>query len=76
MDYTLERYLSYKQSSIFVKKNKGLAAGNGLLFILMLFIPIAGITLTLPISTVAATIETLKKLEKEGKVVLLKKITT
>jgi CysZ protein len=72
MDYTLERYLTYKQSNAFVKKNRGIAAGNGLLFILMLFIPILGITLTLPISTVAATIETLKKLEKEGKVILLK----
>tara|TARA_B100000809_G_scaffold263877_2_gene318194 strand:+ start:504 stop:1262 length:759 start_codon:yes stop_codon:yes gene_type:complete len=72
MDYTLERYLSYKESTEFVKKNRGLAAGNGLLFILMLFIPILGITLTLPISTVAATIETLKRLEKDGKVVLLK----
>ena len=69
MDYTMERYLNYNKSVKFVKKHRGIAVGNGLIFTLMLFIPVVGIALTLPISTVAATTETLKKLniEKQNK---------
>jgi len=63
MDYTMERHLNYKESIDFVRKNKGIAVGNGLIFTLMLFIPVVGIIITLPISTVASTTETLKKLE-------------
>ncbi len=64
MDYTLERHLNYKESKQFVKKHRGLAVGNGAIFTLMLFIPFVGIILTLPISTVAATIDTISKLER------------
>ena len=71
MDYTLERYMNYKESTKFVKRHKGVAVGNGILFTLMLIIPFIGVILTLPIATVASTIETLKKLEQEGKVKLL-----
>jgi CysZ protein len=70
LDYTLERHLSYSESINFVKKYKGIAIGNGLIFTLMLFIPIIGITLTLPISTVASTIDTVNKLYKDDKVLL------
>lgn len=63
MDYTLERHLNYKESKQFVKKYRGVAVGNGLVFTLMLFIPIVGIIITLPISAVAATMDTIKKLE-------------
>lgn len=62
MDYTLERHLNYTESKKFVKKYKGIAVGNGAIFTLMLFIPFVGIVLTLPISAVAATIDTVKKL--------------
>lgn len=71
MDYTMERYFGYKESIQFVKRHKGTAVGNGFIFSLMLFIPLIGIMLTLPISTVASTVETLKKLEKEGRIKLL-----
>ena len=71
MDYTMERYFNYSESTSFVKKYKGVAVGNGLVFICMLFIPLFGIMLTLPVSTAASTIETLKKLNLEGKVKLL-----
>ncbi len=63
MDYTLERHLNYRQSKQFVKKNKGIAVGNGAVFTLMLFIPIIGVIVTLPISAVAATIDTIKRLD-------------
>ncbi len=62
MDYTLERHLTYKESKVFIKKHKGIAVGNGLIFTLMLFIPIIGIMITLPVATVASTIDTVKKL--------------
>ena len=35
MDYTLERHLSYSQSVRFVKAHRGVAIGNGLLFMLI-----------------------------------------
>lgn len=65
MDYTMERHFTYKESVAFVKKNKGTAIGNGIIFILMLFIPVIGLVLTLPISVVAASTETIKLLEKQ-----------
>lgn len=65
MDYTLERHKNYQESKKFVAKNKGVAAGNGFIFILILFIPVVGLCLALPLSTAAATIDTVKKLEGE-----------
>lgn len=66
MDPTLERHLSYKESILFVKKNKGLAIGNGVVFILFLFIPFFGVLLVLPFSVTAATIATVKLIHKES----------
>lgn len=71
MDYTLERHFSYKESISFVQKNRGLAYGNGLVYTLLLLIPIVGIIITLPLSTVASTVETLKRLDQQGKIKLL-----
>lgn len=66
MDPTLERHLSYKESILFVKKNKGLAIGNGVVFVLFLFIPFFGVLLVLPFSVTAATIATVKLIHKES----------
>ena len=63
MDYTLERHFKYSESIQFVSKNKGLAVGNGMVFMLMLLIPVIGIILVLPLSVTAASTETLKVLE-------------
>ncbi len=52
-------------SNFFIKKHKGIAIGNGLIFTLMLFIPFVGIMITLPISTVASTIDSVKKLHAD-----------
>lgn len=64
MDYTLERHYNYSESISFVKQNRGLAIGNGLVFILFLFIPIIGIILVLPLSVTAASKVTLEKLQQ------------
>jgi len=60
MDYTLERHLSYSESVRFVNKHKGVAIGNGILFMLMLLIPVLGIILVLPLSVTAASTETIR----------------
>ncbi len=65
MDYTLERHLSYKKSVAFVRKNRGIAIGNGIVFMGILLIPIIGILIVLPLSVVASTTETLKALHPE-----------
>jgi len=66
MDYTMERHFRYKDSIAFVRKNRGIAIGNGIVFTLMLFIPIIGFIIVLPISVIAASTETVKILDKEG----------
>ncbi len=63
MDYTLERHFRYRDSVRFVKRNRGLAIGNGVVFLLMLF-SFVGFLFALPLGTVAATIETAKRLER------------
>lgn len=67
MDYTLERHFSYRESVAFVKKNRGSAIGNGIVFMLFLFIPIIGIILVLPLSVTAATTETISLLKAQNK---------
>ncbi|CAL2103329.1 Coproporphyrinogen III oxidase [Tenacibaculum sp. 190130A14a] len=63
MDYTLERHFKYKESITFVKRNKGVAIGNGIVFMLFLLIPVIGVILVLPLSVTAATTETIKKIQ-------------
>ncbi|PKH51451.1 coproporphyrinogen III oxidase [Tenacibaculum sp. Bg11-29] len=65
MDYTLERHFKYKESIQFVKNNKGLAIGNGIVFMLFLLIPIIGVILVLPLSVTAATTETIKNIKRK-----------
>ena len=60
MDYTLERHYKYGESVRFVSDQRGLAIGNGMVFMLMLLIPFLGIILVLPLSVTAATTETVK----------------
>ena len=65
MDYTLERYFSYQKSILFVKKNRGVVIGNGLVFMLFLLIPFIGVILVLPFSVTAATIATVKLMNED-----------
>jgi len=66
IDYTLERHFNYKDSLRFVKKHKGLAIGNGLVFMLFLLIPVLGIILVLPFSVTAATIKTVEAIKNKS----------
>lgn len=66
MDYTMERHLNYTESIAFVQQHKGIAIGNGIIFMLMLFMPIIGFILTMPIAVVAAATETVRVLDKKN----------
>ena len=58
MDYTLERHFKYRESIAFIKKHRGLAIGNGIGFLLLLFIPIIGVIMVLPLSITSASVIT------------------
>ncbi|NQY06073.1 MAG: EI24 domain-containing protein [Flavobacteriaceae bacterium] len=62
MDYTLERHFKYKDSIKFVQKNRGIAIGNGIGFILLLLVPVLGIIIVFPLSVVAATKDTVHRI--------------
>jgi len=66
MDYTLERHFNYKDSITVVKQHKGIAIGNGIVFMLLLMIPVIGVLLVLPLSVVSATKETVKIVYQEN----------
>jgi CysZ protein len=65
MDYTLERHFGYSDSIRFVKRNRGSAIGNGLVFMTVLIIPIVGLILVLPLSVTAASLRTVQLMDKE-----------
>lgn len=65
MDYTLERHFDYAKSVDFVRKHRGHAIGNGIVFMLFLFIPIIGVILVLPLSVSAATKHTVELLSPQ-----------
>ncbi|WP_375238576.1 EI24 domain-containing protein [Aurantibacter sp.] len=65
IDYTLERHFKYRESVQFVKNHRGIAIGNGIVFILFLLIPIIGVILVLPFSVTAASLKTVEILKKE-----------
>jgi CysZ protein len=62
MDYTLERHFKYRESINFVKRNRGISIGIGIVFMGMLFIPVLGVILVLPFSVTAASRVTLEKM--------------
>ncbi len=72
MDYTLERHFKYRESIQFVKNNRGVAIGNGSVFILFLLVPVIGVILVLPFSVTAASLKTVEILEKENHLTLQK----
>lgn len=61
-DYTLERHCSVSQSVRFARRYKGLMMGNGTVFMLLLMTGV-GFLIAPPLATVAATIESVERLE-------------
>lgn len=67
MDYTCERRrLKVSESVSFIRNNKGLAIGNGLLFAGALLIPIIGVSIAGILAIVSTVAATISILEKEG----------
>jgi CysZ protein len=56
-DYTLERHYKYRESVRYVKRNRSVTLGNGIVF-MALFLTVIGFLVALPLSTVAATLQT------------------
>ena len=61
MDYTLERHIGVQKSIRFVKQYKGLAVGNGTVFIALLMTGI-GFAIAPPLATIAAAVATVPRL--------------
>ena len=65
LDYMSERRkLSVSESIAFVRKNKGIAIGNGFIFTLLFAIPYIGIVLSTILSPIAACVSVLEKENK------------
>lgn len=61
IDYSSERHrLSLKESTAFVRENKGIAIGNGLIFSMLFHIPFVGVVLSSVLAPIAATLAVLE----------------
>ncbi len=60
MDFTLERYFNRKESIRFIRNNRGMAIGNGAVFLLLLSIGI-GFLIAPPLAAIVGTITVNKK---------------
>lgn len=66
MDYTLERKrFSVKDSVVYVKRHRGLAIGNGAVFLVIWLIPVLGWFLAPAYGTMAATLSILRTLDRK-----------
>lgn len=61
-DFTLERRMGVRESVRFVKANRMLAIGNGIVFVLLLM-TVVGFLFALPLGTAAGAVVTLEELE-------------
>ena len=61
-DFTLERRMNVRESVRFVKANRMLAMGNGIVFVLLLM-TVVGFLFALPLGTAAGAVVTLEELE-------------
>jgi CysZ protein len=63
LDYSLEKYYGIAESKEFSKKHRWLAVGNGTMFLALLTIPVLGLFFAPALSTVAATLESMKRID-------------
>jgi len=66
MDFTMERYYKRKDSILWIKNKRGLALGNGIVY-LTIFISIIGFFIAPTIATIAGTISVLDELKVNEK---------
>ena len=64
IDFTLERYYRVRKSVQFIRQNRGMAIGNGIVY-LFLYFTLVGFLFALPLGTIAGTVEAMKKLSNE-----------
>lgn len=69
LDYTLEKYYGIAGSKKFTREYRGLAIGNGAMFLGLLSLPIVGLFFAPALSTAAAAIETVKRIDAPVKTV-------
>jgi len=62
IDFALERHYRVRDSVRFVRQNRGLAIGNGAVYLLLL-LSVVGFLVALPLGTIAATVETVKRIK-------------
>lgn len=62
IDFALERHYRVRDSIRFVRQNRGLAIGNGSVYLLLL-LSVVGFLVALPLGTIAATVETVKRIK-------------
>lgn len=63
LDFFMERRFNVKESKRFIQEHKGLAIGNGAVFLGLIFIPIIGAFFAPTICTISGTISGLKRTE-------------
>ncbi len=63
IDFALERHFRVRESVRFVRRYRGLAIGNGIVYVLLLLTGV-GFLAALPLGVIAATVETVKRLDQ------------
>jgi len=56
LDYTLERYFNVKDALIFMSQNKGMAIGNGLIYMMIIGIPFIGVFVAPILGTISGAL--------------------
>ncbi len=65
MDFYMERHFNVKESRNFVKRNRGIAIGNGMIFIGLLAVPILGFFIGPTITAIAASLNVHEKIHHQ-----------
>ncbi|MEP7269670.1 MAG: EI24 domain-containing protein [Saprospiraceae bacterium] len=61
MDFSLNRYFSVANSSDFIRKNLGISIGIGIVFMILILIPIVGLFFAPALGVAAATLKTVPR---------------
>jgi CysZ protein len=63
-DFWAERHFTYRGTIEFMKDHRPMVAGNGVVFVFLLAVPVLGVFIAPPLATVASTIQGHRKLTK------------